>query len=151
DGPENFWKLLQTGTEAIGEVPDARWSEQDLRGLDFPRRSGFLKSIDRFDADFFRIAPREAIFLDPQQRMLLEVAWEALEYGGQVPERLAGTSVSVYIGISTNDYAFIQVKRGGAAIGHRVTGNSGSIAANRISHFFDFRGPSLAIDTACSS
>ncbi|MGP0067607.1 MAG: amino acid adenylation domain-containing protein [Isosphaeraceae bacterium] len=151
DGPAAFWELLRTGAEAIGEVQDSRWTEEDLHGLHFPRRSGFLKSIDRFDADFFRIAPREAIFLDPQQRMLLEVAWEALEDAGQVPDRLAGTPVAVCIGISTNDYAFIQVKRGGAAIGHRITGNSGSIAANRISHFFDFRGPSLAIDTACSS
>jgi amino acid adenylation domain-containing protein len=151
DGPAAFWELLRSGTEAIGEVPDARWTAEDLHGLDFPRRSGFLKSIDRFDAAFFHIAPREAIFLDPQQRMLLEVAWEALEDAGQVPDRLAGTAVGVFIGISTNDYAFIQVKRGGAAIGHRVTGNSGSIAANRISHFFDFRGPSVAIDTACSS
>ena len=151
DGPAAFWELLRTGTEAIGEVPDSRWTAQDLHGLDFPRRSGFVKSIDRFDASFFRIAPREAMFLDPQQRMLLEAAWEALEDAGQVPERLAGTPVGVFIGISTNDYAFIQVKRGGAAIGHRVTGNSGSIAANRISHFFDFRAPSMAIDTACSS
>ena len=91
------------------------------------------------------------MFLDPQQRMLLEVAWEALEDAGQSPDRLAGAPVGVFIGISTNDYAFLQAKRGGAAIGHRVTGNSGSIAANRISHFFDFRGPSLAIDTSCSS
>ncbi len=151
DGPAAFWELLRTGAEAIGEVPDSRWTEEDLHGLDFPRRSGFLKSIDRFDAAFFRVAPREASFLDPQQRMLLEVAWEALEDAGQVPDRLAGTPVGVYIGISTSDYALIQVKRGGAAIAHRVTGNSGSIAANRISHFFDFRGPSLAIDTACSS
>jgi amino acid adenylation domain-containing protein len=151
DGSAAFWDLLRKGEEAIGEVPDSRWTEQDLHGLNFPRRSGFLESIDRFDAGFFRIVPREAIFLDPQQRMLLEVAWEALEDGGQVPDRLAGAPVGVFIGISTNDYAFIQVKRGGAAIGHRVTGNSGSIAANRISHFFDFRAPSLAIDTACSS
>ena len=85
DGPAAFWELLRTGAEAIGEVPDSRWTEQDLRGLDFPRRSGFLKSIDRFDAAFFRIAPREAIFLDPQQRMLLEVAWEALEDGRPGP------------------------------------------------------------------
>jgi amino acid adenylation domain-containing protein len=151
DGPAAFWELLRTGTEAIGELPDSRWTEQDLHGLEFPRRSGYVKSIDRFDAAFFRIAPREAIFLDPQQRMLLEVAWEALEDGGQVPDRLAGRPVGVFIGISTNDYAFIQVKRGGASVGHRVTGNSGSIAANRISYFLDFRGPSLAIDTACSS
>ena len=79
------------------------------------------------------------------------MAWEALEDAGQAPERLAGTPVGVFVGISTNDYAFLQAERGGAAIGHRVTGNAGSIAANRISYFFDFRGPSLAIDTACSS
>jgi amino acid adenylation domain-containing protein len=150
-GPAAFWDLLRNGIEAIGEVPDSRWTEQDLRGLDFPRRSGFLRDIDRFDAAFFDITRREAMFLDPQHRMLLEIAWEALEDAGQSPDRLAGMPVGVFIGISTNDYAFIQVKRGGAAIGHRVTGNSGSIAANRISHFFDFRGPSLAVDTACSS
>jgi amino acid adenylation domain-containing protein len=150
-GAPAFWELLRGGVEAIGEVPDERWTEQDLHGLDFPRRSGFLRGIDRFDANFFGIKRREAIFLDPQQRMLMEVAWEALEDAGQVPGRLAGAPVGVFIGISTNDYAFIQVKRGGAAIGHRITGNSGCIAANRISHFFDFRGPSLAIDTACSS
>ncbi len=68
DGPAAFWELLRSGTEAVGEVPDARWTEDDLRGLDFPRRSGFLKSIDRFDAAFFQIAPREAVFVDPQQR-----------------------------------------------------------------------------------
>jgi amino acid adenylation domain-containing protein len=150
-GPYAFWELLRGGVEAIGDVPDARWTDQDLHGLNFPRRSGFLRGIDLFDAAFFGITRREAIFLDPQHRMLLEVAWEALEDAGQAPDRLSGTPVGVYIGISTNDYAFVQVKRGGAAIGHGVTGNSGCIAANRISHFFDFRGPSLAIDTACSS
>ena len=150
-GPSAFWKLLREGVEAIGEVPDSRWTEQDLDGLKFPSRSGFLQGIDLFDAAFFNITRREAIFLDPQQRMLLEVAWEALEDAGQDPDRLAGMPVGVFIGISTTDYALMQVKRGGAAIGHRITGNSGCIAANRISHFFDFRGPSLAIDTACSS
>jgi amino acid adenylation domain-containing protein len=150
-GPAAFWDLLRDGVEAIGEVPDSRWTEQDLSGLDFPRRSGFLRGVDQFDAAFFDITRREAMYLDPQHRMLLEMAWEALEDAGQSPDRLAGKSVGVFIGISTNDYAFIQVTQGSAAIGHQVTGNSGSIAANRISHFFDFRGPSMAIDTACSS
>ncbi len=89
--------------------------------------------------------------MDPQQRMLLEVAWEALEDGGVPPERLAGSAVGVFIGISTTDYATCIPKRGGVVGGHRITGNAGSIAANRISYFFDFRGPSLAVDTACSS
>jgi 3-oxoacyl-(acyl-carrier-protein) synthase/acyl carrier protein len=150
-GPSAFWELLRDEVEAIAEVPDSRWTEDDLRGLDFPRRSGFVRDIGLFDAAFFNITRREAMFLDPQHRMLLECAWEALEDAGQSPDRLAAMPVGVFIGISTNDYALIQVKHDGAAIGHRVTGNSGSIAANRISHFFDFRGPSMAIDTACSS
>ncbi len=91
------------------------------------------------------------MFVDPQHRLLLELAWEALEDGGQAPERLAGAAVGVFIGIATNDYAQLQAKRGGASDGYRITGSAASIAANRISHHFDFRGPSLAIDTACSS
>ncbi len=150
-GPVAFWNLLCDGVEAIGEVPDARWTPDDLDGLDFPARSGFLQGIDLFDASFFEITRREATFLDPQQRMLLEVTWEALEDAGQPPDRLAGAPVGVFIGISTSDYAFIQMSRGGDPIGHRITGGSASIAANRISHFLDLRGPSLAIDTACSS
>ncbi len=149
--PAAFWKLLHDGRESIGPAPVGRWDDRELREHDFPRRGGFLKDIDLFDAAFFGISAREANYLDPQQRMLLEVAWEALEDGGQVPDRLAGTPVGVFIGIGTYDYSLIQAERGGGALGYRITGNSGSIAANRISHFFDFRGPSLAIDTACSS
>ncbi len=116
-----------------------------------PGAADSSRRVDRFDADFFGISPREAALIDPQHRLLLETAWEALEDGGQVPERLAGTPVGVFVGISTNDYAQLQAMRGGASDGYRITGNAASIAANRISHHFDFRGPSLAIDTACSS
>ena len=117
----------------------------------YPGAEGFLEHVDQFDADFFGISPREAVFVDPQQRLLLEVTWEAIEDGGQVPERLAGAPVGVFVGISTNDYAQLQAMRGGASDGYRITGSAASIAANRISHHFDFRGPSLSIDTACSS
>ena len=146
DGPEAFWRLLSEGVDAVGEWPD------DRRGIRGPgRRGGFLPGVDRFDAEFFGIPDREAARMDPQQRLLLEVAWEALEDAGQVPERLAGSPVGVFVGISTNDYGLLQVGRGGAGDAHTLTGNAASIAANRISYAFDFHGPSLAVDSACSS
>lgn len=151
DGPTAYWELLRSGTDAIGEVPPGRWSEAELRGLDFSRRGGFVRDADHFDAGFFGITPREAVDIDPQQRMLLEVAWEAIEDAGQAPERLAGGAVGVFIGISTGDYALRNSMHRGGLAGHQIIGNAGCIAANRISHFFDFCGPSLAIDTACSS
>ena len=146
-----FWKLLRDGVEAVGPISPSRWDEEALRGLEIPRRGGFLADVDKFDADFFGISPREAVFVDPQHRVLLEVTWEAMEDGGLAPERLAGSSVGVFVGLSTNDYAQLQAMQGGASDGYRITGSAASIAANRISHHFDFRGPSLTIDTACSS
>ena len=151
NGPVGFWRLLRDGADGVGPIPASRWDSEALLGLDIPRRGGFLEQVDQFDADFFGISPREAVFVDPQHRMLLEVTWEAIEDGGQVPERLAGAPVGVFVGISTNDYAQLQAMRGGASDGYRITGSAASIAANRISHHFDFRGPSLSIDTACSS
>ncbi len=149
--PEEFWRILRAGADAVGPIPVSRWDGEALDGLDIPRRGGFLENVDQFDADFFGISPREAVFVDPQHRLLLELAWEALEDGGEAPERRAGTPVGVFIGIATNDYGQLQAKIGGASDGYRITGCAASIAANRISHHFDFRGPSLAIDTACSS
>ena len=151
NGPVRFWRLLRDGVDGVGPIPASRWDDEALRGLDIPRRGGFLAEVDQFDADFFGISPREAVFVDPQHRLLLEVTWEAIEDGGQAPERLAGAPVGVFVGISTNDYAQLQAMRGGASDGYRITGSAASIAANRISHHFDFRGPSLTIDTACSS
>ena len=151
NGPVGFWRLLRDGVDAVAPIPASRWDDEALRGLDIPRRGGFLAEVDQFDADFFGISPREAVFVDPQHRLLLEVTWEAIEDGGQAPERLAGVPVGVFVGISTNDYAQLQAMRGGASDGYRITGSAASIAANRISHHFDFRGPSLTIDTACSS
>ena len=151
NGPVGFWRLLRDGVEAVGPIPPSRWDDEALRGLEIPRRGGFLADVDKFDADFFGISPREAVFVDPQHRVLLEVTWEAMEDGGLAPERLAGSSVGVFVGLSTNDYAQLQAMHGGASDGYRITGSAASIAANRISHHFDFRGPSLTIDTACSS
>jgi amino acid adenylation domain-containing protein len=147
NGPEAFWELLHAGRDAVGEVPPERWE----KAASPMTRGGFLARVDGFDADFFGIAPREAVWIDPQQRILLEVAWEAIEDAGIAPERLAGKDVGVFIGIATNDYGRIAGAAPESRDVYAITGNSPSIAANRISFAFDFRGPSLAIDTACSS
>jgi len=158
NNPEAFWKLLCDGTDPIQEVPADRW---DLRTFYDPDHSkpgkvhsrwgGYVENIEQFDADFFGISPREAARIDPQQRLLLEVAYEALEDAGQSPEGLAGSQTGVFIGISTCDYGGIQ-----ACVSERETidaytnvGLGLCIAANRISHQFDFHGPSVAIDTPC--
>jgi acyl transferase domain-containing protein/surfactin synthase thioesterase subunit len=156
--PNAFWQLLCQGVDAITEVPADRWDinafyhpDPDCPGKMNTRWGGFLAQVDRFDPQFFGIAPKEAMYIDPQHRLLLELTWEALEHAGQVPERLVRSNTGVFIGIASNDYH--QVIQGGddpvnAYVG---TGNALSIAANRISYLFDWRGPSLAIDTACSS
>src|SRR5690606_8869150 len=100
---------------------------------------------------FFGIAPREAELMDPQQRLLLEVAHEALEDAGLVPAELAGSRTGVFVGISTQDYARLLARRSAGTDAYAGTGNAFSIAANRLSYWFDWRGPSVAVDTACSS
>jgi len=160
-GLDEFWTLLRNGVDAITEIPQDRWDVDALydplpgvSGKMSTRWGGFLPGIDQFDPHFFGISPREAASMDPQQRILLEVAWEALENAGQPPDRLAGTRTGVFIGIGGFDYSnviinykdHLQVMN--AYLG---TGNAHSIAANRISYLLDLRGPSVAIDTACSS
>ncbi|WP_435021132.1 amino acid adenylation domain-containing protein [Tundrisphaera sp. TA3] len=146
-GPDAYWSLLSECREAVGEAPTSRRAAPGAeRG-----RGGFLDVVDRFDAAFWGISPREATSMDPQQRLLLEVAWEALEDAGLAADRLAGTPVGVFVGISTDDYSRIGRSPQSRGDVYEITGNAASIAANRISYAFDFRGPSLAVDTACSS
>jgi myxalamid-type polyketide synthase MxaE and MxaD len=157
-GPEELWKLLRDGVDAITEVPSDRWNVDEFYDADptapgkmSTRWGGFLRDVDCFDREFFGISPREAAALDPQQRLLLEATWEALEDAGQVRTALTGSNTGVFVGISTYDYALLQAPRLGDIDAYWGTGNALSIAANRISYMFDLRGPSLAIDTACSS
>lgn len=158
DSPEALWRLLCDGRDAITEVPSTRWNvdtfydpDPGTPGKSSTRWGGFVDNIDAFDAAFFGISPREAAVMDPQQRMLLETAWRALEDAGVAVGSLAGSNTGVYIGISHSDYHGIQ-KFGRHEIDvHTSTGGALSIAANRLSHRFDLRGPSLSIDTACSS
>jgi acyl transferase domain-containing protein/acyl carrier protein len=154
-----FWRLLRDGVDAIREVPADRWDAAALYDPD-PARSGtictheggFLEAVDRFDAAFFGIAPREASRIDPQHRLLLEVAWEALEDAGQTLERLDGSPTGVFVGISINDYAEL-IRAGGpeALDPYFATGNALNAAAGRISYAFGLRGPCVCVDTACSS
>lgn len=156
----SYWKLLERGVDAITETPAERWSLQKFYarqaakpGKTHSKWGGFVSGIDGFDPQLFGISPREASSMDPQQRMLLEVAFRALEDGGQPLERVAGKAVSVFVGISSFDYAVagLSFQDRGVIDAYSNTGGSSSIAANRISFCFDLRGPSVAVDTACSS
>jgi amino acid adenylation domain-containing protein len=153
-----FWALLREGGDAITEVPPDRW---DWRAYSDPepltpgkintRWGGFLQQVAHFDAYAFGLSPREAERMDPQQRILLEVAWEALEDAGLAKEQLRGTQTGVFIGYASSDYHRAQLSEPAQIDALVGAGNAGSIAANRLSYWFDLRGPSLVIDTACSS
>ena len=157
---ETFWNLLVEGREAVGDIPADRWNiqkffdaEAGLPGKSITRRGGFLDEIDQFDPQFFGISPREAPYVDPQQRLLLETAWEAMEDAGVVLDLPHGTDIGVFVGISHNDYQGIQGTPSdhGGITPHSPTGSAHSVAANRISYCFNLQGPSVAMDTACSS
>src|ERR1700730_2629274 len=155
---EEYWSLLKTGRDAVGEIPDDRWDvdayfhpDPAKPGMMYTRAGGFIADIDKFDAGFFGISPREARRIDPQQRLLLELTWEALESAGIVPETLAGSQSGVFVGISLSDYAAMQRDEPNQVDPYVMSGSAISNAANRISYVFDLHGPSFAVDTACSS
>lgn len=158
DSPDALWRLLLEGRDAVSEVPKSRWDadalydeDADASGKTFARCGGFLNGIERFDAAFFGISPREALRMDPQQRILLETTWEALENTGIPPSHLAQHRVGTFLGMCNNDYAQLLARSGLSIDGFFGTGNSQSVAVNRIAYAFDFRGPSFAIDAACAS
>ncbi|MEU8452691.1 non-ribosomal peptide synthetase/type I polyketide synthase [Streptomyces globisporus] len=155
-----FWRNLVAGKDCITPTPPDRYDVRTLgsRFRDKPGRlvggrGGYIDGFDEFDPAFFGISPREADHMDPQQRKLLEVAWEALEDGGQRPADLAGSNVAVYVGAFTLDYKILQFADLGftSLAAHTATGTMMTMVSNRISYCFDFRGPSLSVDTACSS
>ena len=156
-GPEAFWSLLTTGGDAIKEIPASRFdvdafydARPGIPGKIYSRWGGFLDQIDQFDPYFFGIAPREAAGMDPQHRLLLEVAWEALEDAGQVPEQLLGQKVGVFAGMCTNDYLDIVHDPSLMDI-YFAAGNARSVLSGRLSHALGLEGPSVVIDTACST
>jgi len=156
--PTEFWSLLRDGRCAIKEWPSDRWSmdaffdrNKNALGKSSAKWGGFVEGIRDFDAEFFGISPREAEAMDPQQRMILTAVWEAFEDAGVSAERLRGSNTAVFVGASTFDYANVQHYRRTSDNLHTGTGNALCIIANRVSHKFDFHGPSITIDTACSS
>jgi acyl transferase domain-containing protein len=152
--PAGFWRLLREGRSAVTAPPADRWP-QDLAGTEpaeLPRFGAFLDAVDGFDAEFFGVSPIEASTMDPQQRLALELSWEVLEDAGVVPERLRDSRTGVFVGAIWDDYAHLALRRGSAGLtAYSLTGLHRSIIANRVSHTFGLRGPSLTIDSGQSS
>ncbi|MBL6449584.1 SDR family NAD(P)-dependent oxidoreductase [Fulvivirga sp. 29W222] len=161
DSPEQFWEQLVQGVDGISEIPKSRWDNDIFydRKAATPGRmntkwSGLTDHIDQFDPGLFGISPYEAPEIDPQQRMLLEISWRLLENTGWKKEDLQNSNTGVFVGIANNDYLYMKIKLTPDMNGFNAysgLGNSNSVAANRLSYFYDLKGPSLAVDTACSS
>jgi acyl transferase domain-containing protein len=158
NNPQAFWQLLRQGRDAVREVPANRWDINQLYDPDptssgkmVSRWGGFIDNVDQFDWRAFRISPREAKYMDPQHRLLLEVVWEALEDAGLPLEKVAGSRTSVFQGISSNDYLRLQARDWSELDGYTITGNAPTFAANRISYVFDLKGPSVTVNMACAA
>ncbi|XRQ06923.1 SDR family NAD(P)-dependent oxidoreductase [Actinomadura welshii] len=157
-GPEDYWRFLTGRGDAVREVPDGRWDPFDDGSPEVgdlldrtTRLGGFLDDIAGFDAQFFGITPREAAVMDPQQRLVLEVAWEAFEHAGIGPASLRGSRTGVFVGVSAPEYAAFTASDLASLEPFTATGAALSIIANRLSYLLDLRGPSMIVDTACSS
>jgi acyl transferase domain-containing protein len=157
--PEDLWRLVAAGGDAIGPFPtDRGWDLDrllgeggDRRGTSDAREGGFLAGAADFDADFFGISPREALAMDPQQRQLLEACWEALERAAIDPASLAGTATGVFAGVSAQDYTAGLRSEDPELDGFVLTGSSPSVLSGRVAYVLGLEGPALSIDTACSS
>lgn len=156
--PEDFWQDLRAEKDLVTQVAADRWSHEvfqhpDKRnpGTSVTFAAGSLGDISGFDADFFGISPREAANMDPQQRMLLELTWESMESAGIPPSQLRGSQCGVFLGVAALDYSYRYTGDMAAIDASTATGNTSSIASNRLSYLFDLHGPSMSVDTACSS
>lgn len=154
---DSFWEMLCERRDGVREVPADRWDaarffhpDHKTAGKIAGRWGGFLDEVDRFDAAFFGISPREAPHVDPRQRKMLEIAWEALEDAGIPPPSLGGTDTGVYLATLSNDYDIMLCQNYRSFTASTGTGTANSIIANRLSYFLNLAGPSLTLDTACS-
>ena len=156
---DEFWQLLADGVDMIREIPDDRYDvddfydpDPDAAGKIYSRYGGFLDGIDGFDPEFFGISPREAVWIDPQQRLVLETAWEGLERAGYAPSALRGSRSGVYVGVGANEYSYVL---SGSSLedieAQFATGNATSVIAGRVAFALGLEGPAVSLDTACSS
>lgn len=152
-----MWETFISGHLAVGDLPLGRWSEyasdevMTRKMAEVSTKGGYLKDIAEFDAEFFGLSPLEAANMDPQQRIVLELTWEALEHAHIPASSLRGSDVGVFVGSTNNDYGMMIASDPAEAHPYALTGTSSAVIPNRVSYAFDFRGPSLAVDTACSS
>ncbi|MEZ4449702.1 MAG: beta-ketoacyl synthase N-terminal-like domain-containing protein [Nannocystaceae bacterium] len=158
EGPEDLWALLSEGRDAITDVPAARWdvgahfdADPSAAGRTYSRWGGFVGEVSGLDAPFFGISPREAVSVDPQERLLLETSWEALERARIVPDALMGSRTGVYVGVCGNEYQSRAMADLEAIDAYSLLGTAHSTMVGRLSYWLGLRGPNLAVDTACSS
>ena len=157
--PEAFWEVLSGGVDAIREIPDDRFDvdeyydpDPEAPGKIYTRYGGYLDGIDGFDPEFFGISPREAVWMDPQQRLMLEIAWEGLERAGYSPAALRGSRSGVFVGVAANEYSQLLSANSVETIeAHFITGNALNVIAGRVAFALGLEGPAMAVDTACSS
>ncbi|OBA76806.1 polyketide synthase [Mycobacterium sp. 1554424.7] len=157
--PEAYWELLSGGVDAIREIPDDRFDvdeyydpDPEAPGKIYTRYGGYLESIDGFDPEFFGISPREAVWMDPQQRLMLEIAWEGLERAGYAPAGLRGSRTGVFVGVAANEYSqLLNANSVDTIEAHFITGNALNVIAGRVAFALGLEGPAMAVDTACSA
>jgi acyl transferase domain-containing protein/acyl carrier protein len=157
--PEEFWEVLESGKDTAAKIPIERWDadafydpQLDVPGKSITTNAGMLRDIDLFDATFFGISPREAAGIDPQQRILLEVTWEALENAGERGEALEESATGIYVGVSSSEYQNLVLQTDELTLNaYSGSGIANSMLSGRLSHYLGVRGPNLTVDTACSA